>query len=225
VNKILQAIVGILMVPILFALTTAAFSEIGDVLGGSTSSLGLNYWIPIGTAAYAIGFVFLEKTSLGGLFRWEGIESLWRKAIGKRAGFSPEDSGKELPPQPPKPMRVVPYCIPIYALAGIIVIGLVHWGWPHMDHYAEIFGFVTGFFYTHHIAWIGKDIRNEHPDIRVAGNVLTPAIVYMVNIQLMLFVLAIMVPRAHWWIHVNHEAFLYASRMLEDMWYWVKDTI
>jgi len=121
-------------------------------------------------------------------------------------------------------MRVVPYCIPVYALVGIIVIGLVYWGW-HMSHYAEIFGFVTGFLYTHHIAWIGKDIRNKHPDIRVAGNVLTPAIVYLVNIQLMLFVLAIMVNRAHLWIDVNHKAFLDASDMLESMWYWVKDTI
>jgi len=222
VKKLILTAVGILMIPMLFALTATTFSEVGYVLGSRTYSTGLNHWIFIGIAVYAAGFVFFEKTSIGGVFRWEGIEALWRKAIGKRSHVKEEEEGEEAPPQPAKPLRVVPYCIPLYALGALIAVGLLYWSMRRMSHYPEIFGFVLGFFYSHHLAWIGKDIRRDHPDIKVAGKVLTPAVIYLVNVEIILIVLALIVNRGRLWLDVNHKAFDYSIDTLKSIWDWIR---
>ncbi|MBN1807876.1 MAG: hypothetical protein JW909_02330 [Planctomycetes bacterium] len=222
-KKVLQTVLGIVLIPVVFVLTSVAFSETGDALSRGSYRLGLNHWVVVGVAAYAVGFIFLEKSSLGGLFRWEGVEALWRKGIGKRAHPGQPEPGEEQPPQPAKPLRMVPYCLPLYALTGIIAVGIIDLVWD-LRHYAEILGFVMGFFYAHHLAWIGKDVRSDHPDIKVFGKVLTPVIIYIVNIEIMLLVIALLARRLHW-IDVNKETVLESADLLERIWNWIGRTL
>lgn len=217
-KRLLQAVLSLLLAPVVLAFGWAFFEKLGRTFGAFS---GLA-WLFVGAVAFALGHVLLSRTSLEAVFKPGWAEWFWRKSIRWRpAGreHTPPAREEEHAP-PPAFLRVLPYCLPVVLILAVATLNIINL-LQSFRGYREVFGFTCGFLLAEHLVWVGRYLKERNPNASAFGFSLTALLVLLVNIEVLAVVTWLSV-RGFSLTSYNRAAVEKAAEFCQTLWRFVE---
>lgn len=185
---VLRLIIGIALIPACIA-AGKTLAWMGD--------MGYEVWaVLVGAATYVAVFVFFPQSVISAIFDREPVRRFWERLTGHTTD---RERDRERDTAPPLWLVVMPYVIPTYTVAAALVIWVIKLlTGMSPGTFRLALGYFTGLTYAFHIFMVSKDIRSRHSDLRAVGYLFTLVLLFLINIQVLAAVAAVMLPGASW---------------------------
>lgn len=222
-GQVIRTVVGVLLIP----LCVAAAITFGRVaLVAEAKGYQVVVALLLGVVTYVLLFIFFYRSIVKTFFSKEPVTMMWSTVTGYKLAAQPQETPSSEPPTDIKGRRVplwavmVPYLVPIYTVAGVLVVWIVKLilGGRFSDStYRIVQAFVMGLTYAFHVFLVSHDIREKNPHLRAAGYLFTLVLLFLVNVQI-LAALGMLVYKNVSWLRFNEM--LYSQAKYIYAWFW-----
>lgn len=222
-GQVVRTAVGVLLIPLCIA---AALTFGRTMLAADARGWHVLVALLLGSGGYVAIYIFFYRSFVKTIFSNEPVAMLWSSVTGYRLPVEPEGAKPKEHPTDIKGRRVplivviVPYLVPIYTVAAVLVIWIVRLllkgGFP-VKSYALVQAFALGLTYTFHLFLVSHDIREKNPNLRSAGYLFTLVLLFLVNVEI-IAALSRLVFNNVSWITFNEQLYFKAKDIYA--WFW-----
>lgn len=220
VRNIAKLLIGIALIPAVMAALHTMGREIVEGAGSGRTTGRVWVYMIYGMGAYVVVHLFFHKFIVSYVFSKDPVRRLW----GAITGYKPpkegdknmqttDDTGR----RPHFLARMAPFLFPIYTILAVVaMVALDAFEVVHIS--LQVTCFVVGLTYMFHLFEVGYDMKRSHPDLAAGSMVLSVVLIVLINLQVIVGILDLAVPRAE----VSYVQF--NKRFLEESKRWYTDT-
>lgn len=96
-------------------------------------------------------------------------------------------------------VALAPYIVPLYALLFLGVIFALTWFYPSLRRFWQPFLWVLGASLGFHMALTAYALKQDQPDLKSAGKLLSAILIYLGNTVSVVFILGVLFPKTVSW--------------------------
>ena len=163
---------------------------------------------------------FFHKFIVSYVFSKDPVRRLWGAITGYRPpkeGDKNQQTTDDTGRRPHFLARMAPFLFPIYTILAVIVLVALD-AFKVVNVPLAATCFVVGLTYMFHLFEVGYDMKRGHPDLAAGSMVLSVVLIVLINLQVIVGILDLAVPRAD----VSYVQF--NKRFLEESRRWYTDT-
>ncbi len=175
-------------------------------------------WLFYGVGIYLLLHIFLHHPIKAYLFAHDLMSNAWARITGHKLTTvkSGKDAGLAVVKDGGMLVRLVPYCLPLYALLFMgIWFGLAYF-WPGINKCQWFFCMGTGFLYAFHVLMTLHFMNVGQPDMKAEGHCFSLAVIIAINLEVFAAIFAMHARRATWMMYQKE-----VWSRLQDWYHWL----
>lgn len=194
-GKALKLIVGLLLLPLVYASTTTFVAQLGATKNWTMLDQTV-YWFLGGFAIWILLFFMLPRPIRTYVLAHELTHALWGMLMGARVSRLrvSRNGGSVTLTKTNFLITLAPYFFPFYSILALAAFVLISLRWD-MDIYRPFWYAVFGLTWSFHVTFTLDMIGSHQPDIQEHGRVFSYAVVYCINMLTAAFLVNLLTTR------------------------------